>query len=395
MLSIGQILKQARTKQGRTLEEMEQQTKIRAYQLGALEREDFEVLPSLQWAKGITISYANYLGLDGIALAEEFFSHPPSSRPKRFTPRQLRERITALLTRHRRKALAATSGAIIAVVVLVATAILFPYNGVTGGVSSSLHARFPQMFLGEEPQRFVVLASTGTGATGEDTVMTMKVAQDGVRALTIPGNTLVEVPGHGKKEINAAFALGGPDLTRQTVARLAGVEVQHYLAIDAEGIKTIVNSTGGMQIDVPNHLNGKASIGGSNLTLHPGPQILNGDQALVYLQGADLPSDVERAERQQAFVRSLLGQALDSGNLLRNPTTVSTMSEHVQTNMNFVEAIGVVARLRGLERFDAAGKAHMLPGWEMAISPQQATPSNSYWVMDTRELPHTLERTLR
>lgn len=379
MLRIGQILKQTRTKQGLTLEDMEQRTKIRVHQLEALEQEEYDSLPSILWARGLTTTYANHLGLDGVALAEEFFPSEPSSHAQP-PSRRRGELILAPLRQHWRKLLAAGLGATILTVAVVATAVFFAHE---------------DGFLGSDPQRFVILASTDVGVAGEDHVITMKVAKDNVGILTIPGNTLVEVPGHGEKEISAASGLGGPELTRRTVTRLTGVEVQHYVAIDAEGTKKIVDQVGGVQVDVPNPIVGKASIGGPNLTLRPGSQVLNGDQALVYLQGEDLPNEQERAERQQVFIHSMLRQALDPGTLLRNPTTIGTLFKHVQTNTSPIEAIEVASRLRTLESFDAAGEAQILPGRETAVSPQQGDPSKDYWMMDAQKLSHTINQTLR
>ena len=115
--------------------------------------------------------------------------------------------------------------------------------------------------------------------------MVFKVAEDSLGLLSIPQNTLTEIPGYGTEEIGDAITLGGSELTRRTVARLTGTEVQHYLVISAEGVKEITDRMGGVRVDVPNLVSGRATPGGPEITLRPGPQTLDGDQALVYLQG--------------------------------------------------------------------------------------------------------------
>jgi cytoskeleton protein RodZ len=68
---IGPILENARKEKGLSLEEVEHATKIRKRYLTGLEREDYGVLPDAVYAQGFLKTYANYLGLDGEALARE------------------------------------------------------------------------------------------------------------------------------------------------------------------------------------------------------------------------------------------------------------------------------------------------------------------------------------
>ena len=84
---------------------------------------------------------------------------------------------------------------------------------------------------------------------------------------------------------------------------------------------------------------GRASPGGPTITLHPGPQTLNADQALVYLQGKDLPSDAERAKRQQSFLYAMFRQSLGPLNLLANPTALNAVFENTATNMSSVQMV--------------------------------------------------------
>src|SRR5918995_6562997 len=66
--SVGQKLEQAREKLGLSLEDVEQAIKVHAHQLKALERDDPDALPSPALARGLSIMYAKFLGLDVKAL---------------------------------------------------------------------------------------------------------------------------------------------------------------------------------------------------------------------------------------------------------------------------------------------------------------------------------------
>lgn len=69
---IGPALKKARLQRGVSLEEVEQATKIRIRYLEALEREEYDALPAAVYVQGFLKTYANYLGLDGEAISQEF-----------------------------------------------------------------------------------------------------------------------------------------------------------------------------------------------------------------------------------------------------------------------------------------------------------------------------------
>jgi LCP family protein required for cell wall assembly len=390
---IGRRLKQAREEQGLTLEQAQQRSNILGDCLEALEREDFDALPNPLWARGLTITYADSLGLEGMALAETFFPAPRPWHRKGYRGRHLRRRLTVLITRHWR-ALAVVLGIMTVAAVAVAT-ILTPYNNITNSVNSFLHRVAPDTFLGSGPQRVVVLASVKVGTPGGGDVMAVKVSQDDLGVLAIPDDTLVEIPGHGAGDIGNTLTLEGPDLTRRAVTRLTGVETPYYLVIDAEGIKEVVSKIGGVRVAVPHRISGRASIGGAQLTLQPGLQKLNSDEILVYLQGEDLPSSAERAKRQQAFLYSMFGQAFSVENLLSNPTTLNALLDHSQSNISGLEAIQFASRLRGLKNSGASVHAQVIPGQEEVADSRQGYSTGDHWVPDAAKLRDALRGTFR
>ncbi|RDV84755.1 helix-turn-helix domain-containing protein [Ammonifex thiophilus] len=88
-MSLGERLREAREAKGLSVEEVAEATKIRSKYLRALEEEDFELLPGRVYAKAFLRTYARFLGLDEIQLAQEFdslwpppadFGHQPPAR---------------------------------------------------------------------------------------------------------------------------------------------------------------------------------------------------------------------------------------------------------------------------------------------------------------------------
>ena len=65
--------------------------------------------------------------------------------------------------------------------------------------------------------------------------------------ISIPRDSYVPIPGHGTNKINAALAFGGPTLLVQTVEKVTGLRIDHYMGIGFGGLVNVVNTVGGVQ----------------------------------------------------------------------------------------------------------------------------------------------------
>jgi LCP family protein required for cell wall assembly len=345
---VGRRLRETREAQGRSLEEVKRAITVHAHHLEALERGDYDAIPSPLWARGFLIMYANYLGLDGDRLADELLPLRRASRPGRYLKRRWRVLLAAL-------------GALGVAATIALATIVAPYNTFTEWAGDVLQEIAPGLFLGSEPQRVVILGFAEAGTTGRDNVLMATVAEDNVGLVSISRDTPTEIPGHGPGDVGDAFAIGGPDLTRRTVAELAGDEVQHYCVIGTQGIRDIVGSMEGVRVEVPRAVSGRAVPGGPTIMLRPGVRTLNGNQALVYLQGKDLSSEAERAKRQQDFLYAMFEQALGPSNLVVHPSTLGAVLENTQTNMSGVQMLQFGGRVRALKEAEKPVEVGTLP----------------------------------
>jgi cytoskeletal protein RodZ len=82
MESIGQILQDTRERLGLTLDEVERGTRIRTYHLKAMERGDFDSLPSPVQARGFLHNYSEFLGLDSDQILLQFAERLQSNRKR-------------------------------------------------------------------------------------------------------------------------------------------------------------------------------------------------------------------------------------------------------------------------------------------------------------------------
>ncbi len=127
MFEIGNSLREARLRQSLDLARVEDDTKIRAKYLQALEDERFEILPSDTYVKGFMRTYAEYLGLDGQVYVDEYNSRFTAAEEPLASPSAPRRRARSAESNIVVVALAG----IVAVAVLVVVAFAFSDGGGT------------------------------------------------------------------------------------------------------------------------------------------------------------------------------------------------------------------------------------------------------------------------
>ena len=132
--------------------------------------------------------------------------------------------------------------------------------------------------------------------------------------ISIPRDSWVDIPGHGTNKINASYAFGGPSLLIQTVEQLTQVRIDHYVAIDFDGLIQVTDDLGGVDVVVAE------TTSNGPYTFPAGVNHLDGDQARWYLgQRHGLPGgDFDRVKRQQQYLRAMFGK-LFSANTFTDP----------------------------------------------------------------------------
>jgi LCP family protein required for cell wall assembly len=97
--------------------------------------------------------------------------------------------------------------------------------------------------------------------------------------LGLPRDSYVDVPGHGKQKINAALALGGPELTVRTVRNLTGFPISYYAVTGFEGMVAMVDELGGLDVQVEQRMHDPE---GSGADFEPGWYHMDGRQVLAF-----------------------------------------------------------------------------------------------------------------
>ena len=132
--------------------------------------------------------------------------------------------------------------------------------------------------------------------------------------ISIPRDSYLPIPGHGKNKVNAAFAIGGPKLLAQTLEQATGLPIDGYVEIGFGGFAGVVDSLGGVDVCVKRDIkDAKAHI-----DLKKGCQTLDGKNALGYVRArySDPKGDLGRAERQRQFLGAIMKKAATPATVL-------------------------------------------------------------------------------
>ena len=86
MFEIGNTLREARVRRNLTLQQVEEDTKIRVKYVQAMENEDFDVMPGATYVKGFLRTYSEYLGLDPDVILDEYRSRVGPASAKARSP---------------------------------------------------------------------------------------------------------------------------------------------------------------------------------------------------------------------------------------------------------------------------------------------------------------------
>ena len=314
-----------------------------------------------------------------------------------------------------------TSWLLIILVVVIGSAV-----GIVGGTllatmkimpgGISFREIFQKPFGGQRYVRILMVGEDNTGRGRKaghglsDTLVVMAIDTQTkeVRAVSIPRDTMVEVPGHGTCKINAANVHGGPELARSTVQSILGLDgtdnkIDYYIATTTEGLRGMVNMLGGVYIAVDENMHyvdhrGHLNI---NLTASKVKQLLNGDEAEQYVRfrhdtwgdsgyrivdGKKIPAG--RIVRQQKFMRALANRVIgmpnrdDRLNFLTNAQEKGYIVSDLKIN-DWKDLMTILSTFNP-EKMNMA----VLPGAPGNIH------SASYWIPDLAKIPEVVASNL-
>jgi LCP family protein required for cell wall assembly len=209
------------------------------------------------------------------------------------------------------------------------------------------------------------LAEPGSGGPSRsDSIMLLRIGGGANASLSIPRDTVVDIPGHGTAKINAAYAFGGPALATQTVKQFLGIEVNHVVEVSFENFPQLVDALGGVTYKggcVHSKINGGRRNGGTTLRLKRGETEIDGDQALALARTRKnlcnaSEDDLTRAKRQQQLVAAMKDKVTSFETFIRLPWVSWAAPRAVRSDMAGPTLLGVA----GASLTGGAGKERVL-----------------------------------
>lgn len=261
---------------------------------------------------------------------------------------------------------------------------LHPGGGIREGINGIGGALQPQEGFPGQDKLTIVCMGIDDNWTNSDVVYTAKARTDTLFVLTLDLNskkaTMLSIPrdtyAHivGAKndwhfKINSAYETGGPDRTVATVNEFLGTNATHYLVLNIDATKKMVDALGGVDVDVEHEMHYHDQWGHLFIDLKPGFQHLNGDQAVGFARfrhpdAGRKPTpedgDERRMYRQHVLLRAMVARAKSFANVTQAPHLVDVAMSSVRTDLTRTQLFDLAAMFKNVQPDDI--KTASLPG---------------------------------
>lgn len=157
-----------------------------------------------------------------------------------------------------------------------------------------------------------------------------------VSAISFPRDLFVQIPGMGENRINVAFPSGGFELLAETFEVNFGVRPDHYLMVDFNGFKSVINNLGGIEVQTAQNLTDSCAkwINASGIcSAGPGTVHMNGDVALWYARSRYSTNDIDRARRAQEVIEAIFHRLMSLDVIMKAPDLYNAYKTYVQTDI--------------------------------------------------------------
>lgn len=249
--------------------------------------------------------------------------------------------------------------------------------------------------FGPRKQNILLLGVDSNGAdsdlwvgTRTDTIVLLNIdpRSKSLNAISIPRDSKVYLPKNmGIQKINAAHAIGGIDMTIQTIEDTLGVKIDRYIMVHDDAVKKIVEALGGIDIYVEKNMHYNDYSGNLHINLTKGQHHLNADEVIGYLRFRhDAMGDIGRTQRQQWFLRGLLQELQKPQTIAKIPHIISVAKQYVKTDMTLYE----------MSQYAALAKHFNIDNIEIATLPGAPNKKGytSYWILDPEKTQEVVNR---
>ncbi|MED1800164.1 LCP family protein [Brevibacillus porteri] len=245
------------------------------------------------------------------------------------------------------------------------------------GFTSPVSQNVDPVYYSDKPMSFVLLGSDTRPETGSmnTDVMIVAVANPKTKKVTmvsIPRDTRVKIPGYRDyHKINSVYANGeaerrqaernnqtvtedGISLTKKTLNEVLGIPIEHFVAIDFDGFKAVIDELGGVEVNVDRKLVYDDPTDDTHINLQPGLQKLNGEQALGYVRHRHdnrgtkyYSSDFDRNRRQQEVIKAVVDKTASLEGLTKIFNVMDVGAKNIHTDLSKDQIKGLAYDFKG------------------------------------------------
>ncbi|CEQ10473.1 LytR family transcriptional regulator [[Clostridium] sordellii] len=189
-------------------------------------------------------------------------------------------------------------------------------------------------------------------------ILTVDANNKKLKLTSLARDTYVDIPGHNKAKLNAAYAYGGINLLIETIESNFKLDIQDYAIVNFFSFMDIVDTLGGVTVDVRKselhelnryindcyNLNKNPKKGSIEYINNSGVQKLNGYQALAYGRIRKDDSALERDRRQRSMIEGLM-TGFKQLPVTKYPELVDTILPYIKTNMKPTKILSLGATI--------------------------------------------------
>jgi LCP family protein required for cell wall assembly len=225
-----------------------------------------------------------------------------------------------------------------------------------------------------------------------DTMLVVQIRPSGlIRILSVPRDTMVDLPGQGTQKINSANPFLGPSGMVQAVSELTGLPIRAYLIVNLQALRDFTRAVGGVRVYVPEPMDYTDHAAHLFIHLAPGTQRLSGRQAEAFIRFRHDPlGDIGRVQRTEAFLRAAAGQLLTPAGLSHLPAISAVLAKDTLSDLSpqdFSFVLGAALRHPRLQSFLLPGRYGSAGGISYWIS----DPASIQAMVDSFFLPRAKE----
>jgi len=185
-----------------------------------------------------------------------------------------------------------------------------------------------------------------------DTLILMSIdnRHEKIKLTSFLRDTYISIPGYYSSKLNAAYAIGGPELSIKTIESNFGIKIDRYAVVNFETFKDIVDIMDGVDIELTydeiEYINAQIAQNWQDDYLpwdtEEGIVHLNGQQALWHARNRGgyvngqyfyMGDDWGRVERQRQFLDAVMDKLRNSASLSEIVQIVNAVGPNITTNL--------------------------------------------------------------